>query len=66
MSQWRGRIEEIEDASDLLPYLEQYYQIPVLVGLLAFMLWSRVRDWKNFVVDGTVFSPGTTPGTTTG
>jgi len=58
MSQGRGRIEEIEDASDLLPYLEQYYQIPVLVGLLAFMLWSRVRDWENFVVDGTVFFSG--------
>ncbi|PSP31654.1 hypothetical protein BRC64_09420 [Halobacteriales archaeon QH_10_67_22] len=58
MSQWRGRIEEIEDAGDLLPIVEQYYQIPTLIGLLVFMLWSRVRDWENFLVDGTVYFSG--------
>jgi len=61
MSQWRGRIEEIDDAGDLLPYLERYYQIPVLIVALAFMLWSRVRDWKNLVRDGTVFFSGFDP-----
>ncbi|MEF8883619.1 MAG: oligosaccharyl transferase, archaeosortase A system-associated, partial [Haloarculaceae archaeon] len=61
MSQWRGRIEEIDEPGDLLPYLEQYYHIPTLVALVAFMLWTRVRSWENFVVDGTVFFSGNDP-----
>jgi len=61
MSQWRGRIEEIDEPGDLLPILEQYYHIPTLVALVAFMLWTRVRNWENFVVDGTVYFSGNDP-----
>jgi oligosaccharyl transferase (archaeosortase A-associated) len=61
MSQWRGRIEEIDEPRDLLPLLEQYYHIPTLVALVAFMLWTRVRNWDNFVVGETVFFSGNDP-----
>jgi dolichyl-diphosphooligosaccharide--protein glycosyltransferase len=61
MSQWRGRIEEIEEPGDLLPLIEQYYHIPTLVALVAFMFWTRVRDWENFVVGETVYFGGNDP-----
>ena len=61
MSQWRGRIEEIEEPGDLLPYVEQYYHIPTLLVLVAFMLWTRVREWEKFVVGETVYFSGNDP-----
>jgi len=61
MSQWRGRIEEIEEPGDLLPLIEQYYHIPTLVVLVAFMLWTRVREWESYVVDETVYFGGNDP-----
>jgi dolichyl-diphosphooligosaccharide--protein glycosyltransferase len=61
MSQWRGRIEEIDEPGDLLPYLERYYHIPTLLGLLAFMLWTRARKWDNFVVGDRIYYSGNDP-----
>ncbi|PSP54265.1 oligosaccharyl transferase, archaeosortase A system-associated [Halobacteriales archaeon QH_7_68_42] len=61
MSQWRGRIEEIDEPGDLLPYLERYYHIPTLLGLLAFMLWTRARNWDNFVVGDRIYYSGNDP-----
>jgi len=61
MSQWRGRIEEIEEPGDLLPVVEQYYHIPTLVALVAFMLYTRVREWESFVVGETVYFSGNDP-----
>ncbi|MFC7141803.1 oligosaccharyl transferase, archaeosortase A system-associated [Halosimplex aquaticum] len=58
MSQWRGRIEDIEEPGDVADAVGRYYHIPVIVALLGFMLWSRVRDWKQFLIDGTVFFSG--------
>ncbi|MFB6150700.1 MAG: oligosaccharyl transferase, archaeosortase A system-associated, partial [Haloarculaceae archaeon] len=61
MSQWRGRIEDIEEPGDVLDVLEEYYHLPALLLLVVFMLWSRVRHWKRFVVDGTVYFSGNDP-----
>ncbi|WP_415382055.1 oligosaccharyl transferase, archaeosortase A system-associated [Halosimplex sp. TS25] len=58
MSQWRGRIEDIEEPGDVADAVGQYYHIPAIVALLGFMLWSRVRDWKEFLIDGTVYFSG--------
>jgi dolichyl-diphosphooligosaccharide--protein glycosyltransferase len=38
--------------------LREVYHIPVLLALMAFMLWVRVRNWENFVVDGRVLFSG--------
>ena len=61
MSQWRGQIENIDEPGDLADVVGEYYHIPAIVALLGFMLWSRVRDWKEFLVDGTVFFSGNDP-----
>jgi len=61
MSQWRGRIEEIDEPADLVPIVGRYYHIPALLLLVAFMLWTRVRNWESFVVDGTVYYSGNDP-----
>ncbi|WP_436928889.1 oligosaccharyl transferase, archaeosortase A system-associated [Halosimplex halobium] len=61
MSQWRGQIENIDEPGDLAEVVGEYYHIPAVVALLGFMLWSRVRDWKEFVVDGTVYFSGNDP-----
>ncbi|WP_436910722.1 oligosaccharyl transferase, archaeosortase A system-associated [Halosimplex marinum] len=61
MSQWRGQIENIDEPGDLADVVGEYYHIPAMVALLGFMLWSRVRDWKAFLVDGTVYFSGNDP-----
>ena len=38
--------------------LREVYHVPVLLGLMAFMLWIRVRNWQNYVVDGRVLFSG--------
>jgi dolichyl-diphosphooligosaccharide--protein glycosyltransferase len=61
MSQWRGQIENIDEPGDLADVVGEYYHIPAVVALLGFMLWSRVRDWQEFLIDGTVFFSGNDP-----
>jgi len=61
MSQWRGQIQNIDEPGDLADVVGEYYHIPAMVALLGFMLWSRVRDWKQFLIDGTVFFSGNDP-----
>ena len=38
--------------------LREVYHVPVLLALMAFMLWVRVRNWQNYVVDGRVLFSG--------
>jgi dolichyl-diphosphooligosaccharide--protein glycosyltransferase len=45
----------------ILDYFESYYHIPLLLGALAFMLWTRIRSYGNFVVDGQVYFRGNDP-----
>jgi dolichyl-diphosphooligosaccharide--protein glycosyltransferase len=61
MSQWRGQIQNIDEPGDLAEVVGKYYHIPAIVALLGFMLWSRVRDWQEFLIDGTVFFSGNDP-----
>ncbi|QLH78898.1 oligosaccharyl transferase, archaeosortase A system-associated [Halosimplex rubrum] len=61
MSQWRGQIENIDEPGDLADVVGEYYHIPAMVALLGFMLWSRVRNWKDFLVEGTVYFGGYDP-----
>lgn len=46
------------DREWLLKWVMKWYHVPVLVGLLAFMFWNRVRTWRQFVTDNGVFFSG--------
>ncbi|WP_436924260.1 oligosaccharyl transferase, archaeosortase A system-associated [Halosimplex amylolyticum] len=61
MSQWRGRIKDIDEPEDVVDVVGEYYHIPTIVALLGFMLWSRTRHWRQFLVDGTVYFSGFDP-----
>jgi len=61
MSQWRGDLENIEEPGDVAELVAAYYHVPAIVALLGFMLWSRTRHWKAFLVDGTVYFDGFDP-----
>ncbi|WP_459194233.1 oligosaccharyl transferase, archaeosortase A system-associated [Halosimplex sp. J119] len=61
MSQWRGRIKDIDEPEDVVDVVGEFYHIPTLIALLGFMLWSRTRHWKEFLVDGTVYFSGYDP-----
>jgi dolichyl-diphosphooligosaccharide--protein glycosyltransferase len=54
--------ESLKDAVEGLDLpvdrLREVYHVPVLLALMAFMLWVRVRNWQNFVVDGRVLFSG--------
>ena len=45
-------------ASSPVDLLERWYHVPVLFGALAFMLWTRLRSYENFIVDGEVYFRG--------
>lgn len=42
----------------LLDYFESYYHVPILLGALAFMLWTRLRSYGNFIQNGEVYFRG--------
>ncbi|MFC3476387.1 oligosaccharyl transferase, archaeosortase A system-associated [Halobacterium litoreum] len=41
-----------------LDVLEDWYHVPVIGAVLAFMFWVRVQSWKAFTVDGEVYFSG--------
>jgi dolichyl-diphosphooligosaccharide--protein glycosyltransferase len=41
-----------------LDALEDWYHVPVLGAVLAFMLWVRVQAWENFTTNGQVYFSG--------
>ncbi|WP_049982664.1 oligosaccharyl transferase, archaeosortase A system-associated [Halorubrum sp. BV1] len=47
--------------SSVLEMLKRWYHVPVLLGVLAFMLWTRVQSYGSFVVDGEVYFRGNDP-----
>ncbi|AUG47071.1 MFS transporter [Haloarcula taiwanensis] len=58
MSQSRGYLDDNPELESALEWAERWYHIPVLLVLLGFMLWNRVRSWENFIVDGEVLFSG--------
>jgi len=54
--------ESLKDAVEGLDLpvdrMREVYHVPVLLALMAFMLWVRVRNWRNYVVDGQVLFSG--------
>ena len=59
MSQRRERLaERLPALGPVLARVESWYHVPLLVVLLGFMLWIRVRNWERFLVDGEVYFSG--------
>ncbi|TKX72739.1 oligosaccharyl transferase, archaeosortase A system-associated [Halorubrum sp. GN11_10-6_MGM] len=56
MSQQQNSSEESGSAP--LDLLERWFHVPVLVGVFAVMLWTRIRSYGNFVRDGEVYFRG--------
>jgi dolichyl-diphosphooligosaccharide--protein glycosyltransferase len=46
------------DPDTALERLREWYHVPVLALVMAFMLWNRVRTWSNFVRDDQVLFAG--------
>ncbi len=38
--------------------IDEWYHLPVLLVLLAFMFWTRTHQWQRFLRDGTVYFSG--------
>ena len=55
--------QDSSEGSDRSPLdlLERWFHVPVLVGVLAVMLWTRTRSYGNFVRDGEVYFRGNDP-----
>jgi len=51
------------DGSDRSPadLLKRWYHVPVLLGVFAFMLWTRLQSYGNFVQNGEVYFRGNDP-----
>lgn len=59
MSQRREQLQErLPNFGPALDRIGAIYHIPVLLALLAFMLWIRVRNWRNYLVGGEVYFNG--------
>ena len=55
--------EDSSEKSSLPPLdvLKRWYHIPVLLGVFAFMLWTRLQSYGNFVRNGEVYFRGNDP-----
>jgi oligosaccharyl transferase (archaeosortase A-associated) len=59
MSQRREQLNErLPDFGPFLDRVGALYHIPLLLALGAFMLWIRVRNWRNFLINGRVYFSG--------
>jgi dolichyl-diphosphooligosaccharide--protein glycosyltransferase len=61
MSNRREQLSEERESQAMVALLEDYYHVPVLIVLLGFVLWNRIRNYGNFIVDGTVYLNGNDP-----
>ena len=61
MSNWREQLADDSETRAVLDWLTEFYHYPVLAVLLGFIFWNRVRNWSNFVYEGTVYYSGNDP-----
>jgi dolichyl-diphosphooligosaccharide--protein glycosyltransferase len=47
-----------DDEGSPLDVLQRWYHVPLLLGAVVFMLWTRLRSYGNFVRDGEVYFRG--------
>ena len=58
MSNWREQLADDSETRAVLGWLTEFYHYPVLAVLLGFIFWNRVRNWSNFIYEGTVYYSG--------
>jgi dolichyl-diphosphooligosaccharide--protein glycosyltransferase len=61
MSQSRGYLDDNPELDAALDRVKEWYHIPALVLVIGFMLWNRVQNYSNYIVDGEVIFSGTDP-----
>jgi len=61
MSQSRGNLGDNPELESTLEKVKEWYHIPALLLVLGFMLWNRVQNYANFIVDGEVLFSGQDP-----
>ncbi len=61
MSNWREQLSEESETKAMAAWLDDYYHVPVLVLLVGFILWNRLRNYGNFIIDDTVYLTGNDP-----
>ena len=47
-----------DDEGSALAVLQRWYHVPLLLGAVVFMLWTRLRSYGNFVRNGEVYFRG--------
>ena len=47
-----------DDEGSPLHVLKRWYHVPLLLGAVVFMLWTRLRSYGNFIRDGEVYFRG--------
>src|SRR6056297_1821058 len=47
-----------DDGGSPLDVLQRWYHVPLLLGAVVFMLWTRLRSYGNFVRNGEVYFRG--------
>jgi dolichyl-diphosphooligosaccharide--protein glycosyltransferase len=50
--------DAVEGVEFSLDRLQEVYHVPALLAMMAFMLWVRVRNWQNYLVEGQVLFSG--------
>ncbi|WP_336328297.1 oligosaccharyl transferase, archaeosortase A system-associated [Halovenus sp. HT40] len=61
MSNWRDQLANDSETEAVVDWLTEFYQYPVLIVLIGFVFWNRIRNWSNFVYDGQVYYSGNDP-----
>ena len=61
MSNWREQLGGEEETEAFAGWLVENYHYPVLLVVVGFALWNRVRNYSNFIVDGEVLYSGNDP-----
>jgi len=58
MSNWQDQLGGEDETRALVDWLAEYYHYPVLLFVIGFALWNRVRNYSNFIVDGEILYSG--------
>ena len=53
--------EQTDTESLPLDTLQRWYHVPILLGVVAFMLWTRLQSYGNFIQNGEVYFRGNDP-----
>ena len=54
MSQSRGYLDDNPELDAALDRVKEWYHVPTLLFVIGFMLWNRLRNYSNYIVDGEV------------